>query len=382
MRIGIDARPLIGRRTGIGNYVLGILRALGQAADRHEFILYSPRRLDVPLPSPRWRSCVQRGVRGVNGTLWLQWYGRRQAERDGVDLFWGAHFLLPVRLDRRIPAIVTVYDLVPFMFPQTMQLRNYLAIRLLLPASLERAQHVIAISETARADIHRMLGVPLERISVIPPGVGPQFGPQDPDEARARVARMLGLHSPYFLAVGTLEPRKNLLTLIRAYGALPSDFRRRYTLVIAGAPGWRNSAIRAAAGPLIREGTLRFAGYIPDDELPWLYAGATMLLFPSLYEGFGMPAIEAMACGTPVLASDIPVLREVGADAAVFIPATDMRQWGETIAAVAGDRARRDGLREQGRRQAARFSFEESARRLLDVWERWSPSSARAASPT
>lgn len=381
MRIGIDARPLISRRSGIGNYVFGLLQPLNEAGGGHEFFLYSPRPLNVSLPGPRWRCRVHRGVRGANGTLWLQWYGRRLAERDSIDLFWGAHFLLPVRLDRRIPTVVTIYDLVPFLFPQTMELRNYLAMRVLLPASLRRAQHVITISETTRADLHRILRVPLERISVVPPGVAPQFGPRDPDEARSRVARTLNLRSPYLLAVGTVEPRKNLLTLLHAYAALPSDFRHRYTLGIAGPPGWRNSAVHAAADPLIREGSLQFLGYVPDEELPWLYAGAMMLLFPSMYEGFGMPVIEAMACGTPVVASDIPVLREVAGDAAVFVSATDSRQWSEAVASLAGSPAARDGLRDRGRCRAARFTFEDSARRLLDVWERWTRPARTSISP-
>jgi len=382
MRIGIDARPLIGRRAGIGNYVLGLLQALDEVGDGHEFFLYSPRPLSVSLSGPRWRPRVHHGMTGAHGTLWLQWDGRRLAEHDGIDVFWGAHFLLPVWLHRRIPAVVTVYDLVPFLFARTMQVRNYLAMRVLIPASLRRAQQVIAISETARGDLHRILGVPLDRISVVPPGVAPQFGPRDPEEARVRVARTLSLRGLYMLAVGTVEPRKNLLTLIRAYEALPADFRRQHPLVIAGAAGWRNSAIHGAAARLVREGTLRFLGYVPDDELPWLYVGATALLFPSLYEGFGIPVIEAMASGAPVVASDIPVLREVAGDAAMFVPATDVKRWVEMIAAVAGSPEEREILRARGHRRAAVFSFEESARRLLGVWKRWEPSPARGAEVT
>lgn len=381
MRIGIDARPLIGQRTGIGNYVFGIVQALGHSAGAHEFFLYSPRPLGMALPDPRWHARIHRGVKGTNGTLWLQWYGRRLAERDGIDLFWGAHFLLPLRLQSRIPAVVTVYDLVPFLFPRTMELRNYLVMRLLLQASLRRAQHVIAISETAKADLHRILRVARERISVISPGLAPQYGPRDPGQARARVARTLDLTAPYLLAVGTVEPRKNLLTLIRAYATRTPEFRRRHTLAVAGAVGWRNSAIHSAAEPLAREGTLRFLGYVPEGELPWLYAGATLLLFPSLYEGFGMPVIEAMACGTPVAASDIPVLHEVAGDAAAFVRPTNEDAWGNAIEALAADPARRAALREAGLRRAARFSFEESARRLLALWEQWGqPASRRASS--
>jgi alpha-1,3-rhamnosyl/mannosyltransferase len=368
MRIGIDARPLIGRRTGIGNYVFGILQVLDRVASGHEFFLYSPRALSVTLPGRRWYFRIHRGVKGTNGMLWLQWYGRKLAERDGIHLFWGAHFLLPVRLHRRIPAIVTVYDLVPFLFPQTMEPRNYLAMRLLLRASLRRAQHVMAISETVRRDLNQILKVPLEHISVILPGVAPQFGPRDPKEARNRVAHAFSLRTPYLLAVATVEPRKNLMALVRACGALPSAFRRQYTLAIAGAAGWKNLGIHAAADPFVREGSLRFLGYVPEDELPWLYAGAAMFLFPSLYEGFGIPVIEAMASGVPVVGSDIPVVHEVAGSAAVFVAPTAADAWAKAIVDLLDDPPRQAQLRERGLAQAAGYSFEQSTRRLLDVF--------------
>jgi glycosyltransferase involved in cell wall biosynthesis len=370
MRIGVDARPLIGRRTGIGNYVLGVLQAAAPTAGEREFLLYSPRSLGVTFSAPGYRLRVHRGVKGTNGTMWLQWYGRRLAEQDGVDLFWGAHFLLPVRLSRRIPAVVTVYDLVPLLFPHTMEWRNLLAMRLLLRASVQRADRVVAISETARADIHRLLGVPLERITVVYPGVAPSFGPCDAEEARVRVALAFGLPAPYLLTVGTIEPRKNLLTVIKAFASLPGDVRRGCTLAVAGASGWRTSAIHAAAEPLIDEGSLRFLGYVPDEDLSRLYAGAAMLLFPSAYEGFGMPIIEAMACGTPVVASDIPVLREVAADAAMFVSTTDVSAWREAVARLVRDAPMRENLRGRGLRRAMDFSFADSARRMVTIWER------------
>lgn len=366
MRIGIDARPLIGQRTGIGNYLYGLLDALGRLDRAHEFILYSPRHIGFAPPNDLWRTRIHRGIKGTNGTLWLQWYGRRLMEDDRIDLCWGAHFLLPVRLDRRIPAVLTIYDLVPFLYPQTMELRNYLAMRVLLPPSVARSQHIMAISHTAARDLRLRLRVAEEKISVVPPGVAPQFVPTDPGLARARIAGTLGRAARYVLAVGTVEPRKNLITLIRAFGTLPPQARRQCGLVIAGAAGWRNSPIHDAAAPLVAEGTLRFLGYVPDDELPWLYAGADALCFPSLYEGFGMPVIEAMACGTPVIGSDIPVTREVAGDAALFVPPADPGAWAEAMAwASAADR--RGEFQARGRARAASFTFDASARRFLEI---------------
>jgi alpha-1,3-rhamnosyl/mannosyltransferase len=289
------------------------------------------------------------------------------AERDRVDVYWGTNFVLPIGLSHRIPAVVTVYDLVPFFFPSTMEFRNLVKLRLLMRASLKRARHVVTISEAVRQDLHRVFGVALDRISVVPPGVGTQFGLQ-PGGAKSPTSTP-GLDGPYLLAVGTIEPRKNLPTLIRAYSALPAAFRRRYPLAVVGAAGWKNAAIHALAEPLVHEGTVRFLGYVPEDELPWLYRGAMMLLFPSWYEGFGMPVIEAMACGTPVVASDIPVLRETGGDAAMFVAPADVPRWTEAIAKLVADPLTGHQLRERGLQRAAAFSFEESARRLLSVWK-------------
>lgn len=370
MRIGIDARPLLGQQTGIGKYVHGLLESLGAEGQGHEFILYTPRPLAFQRPNGRWSTHVHRGIDSISGTLWLQLYGPRFADQDKLDLFWGAHFLLPLRLTPRIPAIVTVYDLVSFLFPETMEMRNYLALRLLLPRSLARAQRVVTISQTVAASLHESLGLAHEKIHVIPPGVGPQFTPRDPEEARTHVASAMGLTKPYMLAVGTVEPRKNIITIVKAFAALPPIVRNSMMLVVAGAGGWKNSPIHAAAGPLERDGTVRFLGYVSDADLPWLYAGATALLFPSLYEGFGMPIIEAMASGTPVIASDIPVIREVAGEAAVLVLPGDVRGWAQAVERTADDERTRNMLRERGFHRAARFTFEASARRLLEVCER------------
>lgn len=369
MNIGIDARPLIGQRTGIGNYVFGIVQALDRVSNGHTFFLYSPRPLAVPLPGPQWRARIHRGLMGTNGTLWLQWHGRRLAERDGIDVFWGAHFLLPVLLRSNISTVVTTYDLVAFRYPRTMQWRNLLALRVLLPPSLARADHIMVISHATGHDLQRYFGVAADRITVVPPGVAPTLVRVEPEDARTRVARTLAVEKPYLLTVGTLEPRKNLVTAIRAFAALSAGVRRENLLVVAGAAGWRNSSLYAEAAPLVAEGTLRFLGYVPDAELPALYSGARALCFPSLYEGFGIPVIEAMVCGTSVLASDIPVLREVAADAAVYLPPEDVSAWAEMMH-VALTTDRHAAFREKGLRRAAGFSFERSARLVLEVLNR------------
>lgn len=372
MRIGIDARPLTGTLTGIGHYLVEMLRALAEADPVHEFILYAHRPIAFSPPGPRWRTRVHQGMRGT-GPIWLQLHGSRLAREDGIDIFWGAHFLLPLVLPRRIRAVMTVYDLVPFLYPQTMEFTNYLVIRLLLPPSLARADHVAVISHTGAADLQRLFRLTPDRITVVPPGVARRFHPLERADARARVAQAFGIGQPYLLAVGTLEPRKNLITLVRAVAALPRSVRSRAVVAIVGASGWKTSALRAAAAPLVREGAIRFLGYVAEADLPSLYAGATALLFPSLYEGFGIPVIEAMASGTPVVASDIPVLREVAGDAACFVPVVDPAGWANAVVRLLDDAALRATLVERGLHRAGQFTFDASARRMLDLWDRLVP---------
>lgn len=367
MRIGVDARPLASPKTGIGHYLTGLLGALAELDARHEFVLYAHRAIEfAPLPRG-WRIHTHRGIKGT-GPIWLQLYGTRLAVRDGIDLFWGAHFFLPLRLPRHIPAIVTVYDLVPFLYPQTMEIRNYLVTRLLLPPTLARAQQIMVISQSVAVDLQRLFSIPADRMSVVPPGVRPQFHPRDPAEAARRVAG-LGIDRPYVLTVGTVEPRKNLRTLLRAWNAVPREDRDGVVLVVAGARGWRSSSLYAEAGPLIEAGVVRFLGYVADSELPWLYAGARAFVFSSLYEGFGMPVTEAMACDVPVIGSDIPVVREVAGDAAVYVGPTDVPGWTTAMAQVLTDAGSLPRNRTLGRQRAAQYTFERSAALLLSVLE-------------
>src|SRR2546428_12313 len=248
---------------------------------------------------------------------------------------------------------------------------NYLATRFLVPPSLARAQRIMVISESVAADVRRMFRIPSDRISVVPPGVRSEFTPRDPLEARRRVVERLDVDAqrPYLLSVGTVEPRKNLVTLVKAVASLPRAARERFSLLVAGAPGWKTSALHALAGPLVREGTVKFLGFVNHEDLPWLYAGAALFLFPSLYEGFGIPVVEAMASGVPVVGSDIPVIREVARTAAVFVAPTAAEDWGKAIVDLLDDPPRQAQMRERGLARAAGYTFGKSAHQLLDVFE-------------
>lgn len=269
MRIGIDARALIGQRAGISKFVLGILDVFGRQDWEHEFILYAHKPFAFDPPNPRWRACVYRGVPGTRGgAAWLQLYGRLLAKRDGIDVYWGPVFHLPILFAGQIPSVVTVHDLVHLFFPKTMELRNYVLMKLFLRPSLWCAHHVTADSEATARDLGRHMGVPSRKITVIYPAASREFQPRDPEQAHRRIREVFGVDDPYLLSVATLEPRKNLQTLIRAFAMLPESVRRRWPLVIAGGSGWKNSSLYEAAAPLVQEGTVRFLGYVADADLP------------------------------------------------------------------------------------------------------------------
>jgi alpha-1,3-rhamnosyl/mannosyltransferase len=370
MRIGIDVRALTGPRTGIGTFLAGVLDAFARHDLDYEFVLFAPKPFAFTLPNGRWRIHQMRGAWVRNGSVWLQLYGPWQVSDANVDVFWGPMFLLPILLPWRIPTLLTVHDLVSVFYPETMAPLNYWTLRAFLRASLWRAQHITADSESTADDLHAALAIPRAKVSVVYPGVAPQFHVHDPSEARQRVASQFGLTTPYLLTVSTFEPRKNLKTILSAFAALPESLRRRWPLVMVGGQGWKSAGIHATAAPLVHEGSVRILGYLGDGDLPWLYAAASLFLFPSIYEGFGLPVVEAMASGVPVAASDIPVLREIAGDSAQLVPPMEVARWSETIRALTEDASRRAALRDAGLRRAAQFTFDASAGRLLGLLER------------
>jgi alpha-1,3-rhamnosyl/mannosyltransferase len=234
-----------------------------------------------------------------------------------------------------------------------------------LEPAVTRASHIITPSRSTRDDVLKLLPVDPERVSVVPEGVDPIFAPRPANEVAARLAP-LGLRAgEYLLYVGTIEPRKNLLRLLQALdlaGATTGP------LVLAGGHGWNNAAIRTAVERLARTGRVRSLGYVPDELRPVLLTGARAFVYPSLYEGFGLPPLEAMACGTPVLTSNVSSLPEVVGDAALFVNPDDVDALATGLARLWRDETLRADLRARGLAQARQFSWERTARATLDVY--------------
>ncbi|HEX6290760.1 MAG TPA: glycosyltransferase family 1 protein [Herpetosiphonaceae bacterium] len=264
------------------------------------------------------------------------------------------------------PTVVTVHDLAFLRFNlHRPAKRRYLS--LLTRLSVRHAAHVITVSEFTRREVLELLNVPPDRVTAVPNGRKAEFAPVD-EATIERFRQQKGLPPRFLLSVGTLEPRKNIATLIRAY-AQARD-RLDLPLLIGGGKGWLYDEIFALVRDLGLEQDVRFIGFIPRDELQVYYAAARAFVYPSLYEGFGLPLLEAMAVGTPVVASDAGASIEVAGDAALIVPATDAARMADALMRVTDDAALRDEMRAKGLAQARRFSWERAAQETLGVLRR------------
>jgi glycosyltransferase involved in cell wall biosynthesis len=327
MRIGLDGRPLLGRRTGIGRYVFEICRELDAVLPNAEFYVYVPEPVELPVASPRWCCRVETSswARGLKPIAWLKLRAGRLCRRDHLDVFWGSATLFP-RLPADVRRVSTVYDLAFRLAPETMGRTHLIAHRMFFERDVRRADHLVAISNGTAARLQAWLGGPLP--SVAPPAAALAFRPSD-SRAVAHTLAGFGITVPFFLAVGTWEPRKNLELLVQVFRALRAagEFLD-YQLVLAGGAGWKDERLRDLLGVsgtldarVVTAGVMA-VGFVPDELLAHLYAGCRAFVFPSRYEGFGLPVLEARACGAPVVASDLPEIREAGGDGGIYIPPT------------------------------------------------------------
>lgn len=265
--------------------------------------------------------------------------------------------------------VVTLHDAFPLVTPRTSTLLENLLYRLWLPFALPRADAVITVSQHSQQDILRRLPLRKERLFVIPNAHSPAFRPLTPQQVQPVLDRH-ALAFPYILYVGSLEPRKNLLRLLQAYAVL-RDSLPAWHLVIVGARNfWKSSPVLQTVRSLGLSAWVHFTGFVPEDDLPALYSAASLFVFPSLYEGFGLPPLEAMACGVPVVASNSTSLPEVVGDAALLVDPCDVGQIALAMQRVLSDPALAADLRQRGLARAARFTWRRMAQETLDVYRR------------
>lgn len=281
-----------------------------------------------------------------------------------IDLFHATDHLLP-RLSE-VKSVFTLHDLVFRFYPETHKLLNRWFLTLMMPRFLQAADAVIAVSEWTKKDAIELYGLDEDKVSVIYEGVNPLFRPAS-QETISALRQKYGILNKFILSVGTIEPRKNLTSLVEAYRSL-KDQDPELQLVIAGKKGWLYEGFFRRLRELGLEDDVIFPGFISDEDLPPLYSAADLFVLPSLYEGFGLPVLEAMACGTPVITSNASSLPEVAGEAALLVDPHDIGALIRAARAVLDGEELRSELRAKGPKQAARFSWEKAARETLVVY--------------
>jgi glycosyltransferase involved in cell wall biosynthesis len=368
VHIALNAQLLCGRATyrsaGIHNYIDNLLKQLPEAdPDLHYTVYVGEGQPQMPPERAKVRRTQLPTVRPVARIFWEQCLQPLELGCARPDLLHSLAFVSPVIAP--CPAVVTVYDLSFRLFPERFLRAQRLYLSAFTAHSCRRARRVIAISESTKADLVRVLGLPAEKVDVAYPGITPEFRPLPPEQVEAFRARR-GLPGRFILYLGTLEPRKNLGALIRAFGELSHAERDLY-LVLAGAKGWLYADLFKLTEDLGLADRVIFPGFVPSEDLPLWYNSATVFAYPSSYEGFGLPVIEALACGRPVVTSDVSSLPEAGGRAAILVSPKSPEALAEALSQALAWGPTERAL---GPAQAAPFRWEATAAQTVRSYRR------------
>lgn len=371
-RVAIDARRLVRRMSGIGHYVFHLARLIPRLAPEFEVHLLLDRKAPDDMVPAGCREVVL-GIYQGDGTtraklyspFWLNLYVPRYLSRAKIDLFHGANFVLPKLVNCK--KVVTVHDISFVRIPAAYGSIYRRYMRLQTTQSLRRADVVITGSKQALDDIVKEFKVHRERIVVIHHGISEEFHSKYDQEYLNRVRLELNLSERYILHVGVVEVKKNIDGLLQASAPLIKN-RTVDAVVLAGREGLGADEIRRRVKTLGLEGGVRFLGFVPQSLLPGVYIGAEVVVFPSLYEGFGMPVLEAMACGTPVVTSNISSLPEVAGDAALLVAPDNLEELQQALVRVLSDERLRASLREKGLQRALEFTWEKAVTKHIEVY--------------
>lgn len=363
-RIAIDAHMIGTGETGNETYIRGLIGGLNRVDGCNRYLLYTtdPTLLPANLTGDRFRP---RRISPAGNVPRIAYAMPRAARHDRLDLLHVTYTLPPAITCR---SIVSVHDISYRFFPEAFSPRDRLLLSIAVPLSMRRASRVITLSANARQDILREYRIPDWKVVAIPLAAEHHFQPVRDQTVLKGIRERYRLPERFILAVGNLQPRKNLLRLIEAFGALRQAGYREHRLILVGQSRWKESDLLTAIQGLGLENEIITTGYVPDEHLAAIYSAADVFVYPSLYEGFGLPPLEAMACGTPVITSATSAIPEVVGDAALLVEPTDVRALAVALERVLSNPDERQRLGKAGMARAAQFSWNETARRTLDVY--------------
>jgi glycosyltransferase involved in cell wall biosynthesis len=361
MRIGLIFYGLDRHLTGIGRYTESLLACLSRE-NIDPILLHAGRRGAPPgsltLPGCRWLPALL-----TLGQVQISY----MAGRHGLELIHDPTGTMPHTL-ARAKKVATVHDMVPYIYPQTSSRLDWLIYRWWLPLAAPRLDALITDSHNSKKDILRFMPISSEKVKVSPLS-SPSHFKVLPEEEVLEVLARFNISRPYILYVGSIQARKNLARLLEAYAQL-RRWSSKWTLVVVGARKWKSSPVYAALERLGMSEAVNFTGFVEDEDLPALYNGADLFVFPSLYEGFGLPVLEAMACGTPVVTSNASSLPEVAGEAALLVDPYNVEEIAAAMRRVLEDPDLAQELREKGLARAKQFSWERTARQTIEVYKK------------
>lgn len=362
MNIGVDARNLITEISGISRYLIESVRSLISLG--HEVTLY--------LPSPPTnKNCVPTDARvrvsnfpgPISRIIWGNTALPLMIEKAKHDVFWGPAHRLPWR-PISTPLVVTIHDLVWHHAPATMTKRGLMAERVFFQRALKNADRIVSVSSATKDGVRELFPWAAKKIDVVYPGCT-----KLPAKGSSDILRKISIDRPFALFVGTLEPRKNLVRLLQAFASVTSDKKHQLLLVVAGKQGWGETDLKATIVQMGIQDKVRLTGLVTDDELADLYAAARFLTFPSLYEGFGLPIIEANSAGTPVLTSNNSSMPEVGGKAALLVDASDITSIASGIHRLCTDDALHAKLSDEAIENSERFDWNTNTAHLAEAFK-------------
>lgn len=365
MRVGIDARLLHYSRAGIGQYILGLVKGLSKIDDQNEFVLLQSRRDKTVLTDrPNF----------LKKSLWTPSHHRLEQlvlpfeiSPLRLDILHSPDFIPPFRRDYK--SVITVHDLAFILYPHflTHESARYYGQ---IDRAVRHADHIVADSRSTKQDIVTFLGVPESKITVIYAAANSSYRAIEDETALQSIREKYGLDRTFLLFVSTIEPRKNLPTLLRAYRQLLDHYKLEVQLAVVGQRGWFCGEVFAVAEALELTDDVLFLGHVPTDDLVLLYNAARVLVHPSFYEGFGLPPLEAMSCGTPTIVANVSSLPEVVGDASILVPPDDTEGWTVAMWRVLTDERLHSQLAEKGLKRSKLFSWQKAARETLDLYKR------------
>lgn len=355
MKIAVDVQTTLGQPTGFGFYVSNLTENLKKIDSKNEYILARPQS-EVDFSTPQ-------------RFIWDQFKFPSLARKSGADLLHQPCFSAPLLFSG--PVVVTIHDIISILFPQNIPFASRMFYSKWMPFSYAKARHIISISESTKRDIVRVLKIPASKITVIHNGYDAKFKKRIDASQISQMRNKYSLPQDYLLHIGTLEPRKNLDFLIDVfYEAIRDRKNSNLSLVITGKKGWYFEGLFEKVRKLELEDKVIFTGYVDEQDKGAIYQGAKIFTFPSLYEGFGLPPLEAMACGVPVISSNTSSMPEVIGAAGILLSPKDKRAWVEAITKVNRDDILYGEMKKKNAAQVEKFDWEKTAQKTIEVYEK------------